>query len=146
MKKAFAIILMLCLLPCFAFADEAEEIAAAFESASFDELMQLNNIVQQYLFKKAVLSDPNGVLVPPGDGYTVGIDIPIGTYRILFSGLTDFDSVIIDVDFHDGNYSHMYMLGYGSASEIGKIELSEGATLTIIGGSVRFFPYTGLFH
>ena len=68
MKKLLALALALFLLPAVAFSEDVTDLEAFFDSCTFEELMNLNRVVQLYLFKKAALSDPNGVQVPPGRG------------------------------------------------------------------------------
>ena len=148
MRKAIIIILSALLVPACAFADMSKAKFNSWSSnisqLSYEQLVKLNSLVQARMFEDSVLS--GGAPVPPGEGYIVGVDIPAGIYRIVFTSSNEYDSVVFDIDFHDGEYSHTYLLGYGSASEIGKITLSEGASITIIGGTVLFFPYTGIFH
>lgn len=148
MKKILALSFLLCLLPCIA---QAKISKAQFNSwsakvyqLSYEQLIELNSLVQSRLFEESLPSD--GVLVPPGEGYVVGVDIPAGSYRIVPQSSSEYDSVVFDIDYHDGGYSHTHLLGFCGSSEIGKIELSQGATVNIIGGFVCFFPYTGIFH
>lgn len=145
MKKLLALALALFLLPAVAFSEDVTDLEAFFDSCTFEELMNLNRVVQLYLFKKAALSDPNGVQVPPGT-YTVGTDFPAGTYRIEFQNKTGFE--VCGVGVYDDSGSPVYdcVLGYGSADSIGKIELKYGYSVVLYYGTATFFPYTGLFH
>ena len=151
MKKAVAIILLLCFLPCFAFADEAEEIAATFEAASFDELMQLNNIVQQYLVKKSVTGG-SGVLLEPGT-YEVGVDIPIGNYYFeAVKGRFPFSVHVYPSWNKMGSFDETqtaYHIGYSNncdSSATGKFALFEGNIVQIIQGPAIIHVFTGLFN
>ena len=151
MKKLLSLLLVLCVLPFCAIAeDSAEEPIAKFEAIldeySFDELMAFNSIVQLRLFKKAILSNPNGVIIPAGEGYVVGTDFPAGTYRFELPGLSAYEVCIIDIDLHDGGYTHTHLLMSDGSKEIGKLELPVGATVNILSGPVRIFQYTGIFH
>jgi len=146
MKKLLALALALFLLPAVAFSEDVTDLEAFFESCTFEELMNLNRVVQLYLFKKAALSDPDGVVIPEGEGYIVGEDFPAGTYRAELPGLARYEICILDVDLHDGGYTHTYMISSDGSTEIGKIYLPYGATVNVLSGPIRFFPYTGLFH
>lgn len=144
MKKLLALVLVFCLFPAVVLSEDVSDLEAALEACSFEELMNLNRVVQLYLFKKAAHAE--GVIVPEGEGYVVGEDFPAGTYRAELPGLARYEICILDVDLHDGGYTHTYMLMTDGSTEIGKIDLPYGATVNLLSGPIRFFPYTGLFH
>jgi hypothetical protein len=152
MKKVFIlfVVFLLCFSSLPVFADEADDLLATFEAASFDELMQLNNIIQQFLVKKSVTGG-NGVLIEPGT-YEVGIDIPIGNYY--FEGVKGRFPASIHVypswdkmgSFDETQY--IYNIGYGSSSDAvksGKFALFDGNIVQIIQGPVIIHVYTGFF-
>ena len=53
MKKLLALALALFLLPAVAFSEDVTDLEAFFDSCTFEELMNLNRVVQLYLFKKS---------------------------------------------------------------------------------------------
>ena len=134
MKKLFAMILVLAMLPVFALAD-LPDISGLSES----ELLELSQQIQMRLFSEKLI---NGVRVPIGT-YVIGEDIPAGTYRIL-SG-DDISSIALYEDDSD-RISELFTFGtYYNSAEIGKIVLQEGVRIKIDYSSVMFFQYTGLF-
>ena len=82
-------------------------------------------------------SSQKEVTVPPGE-YTVGQDIPKGTYTVEASGII----AVMTVHDADGSIDAMHSVQPGSP--IGKLVLKEGQTVEITGVSVVFKPYAGL--
>lgn len=144
MKKLLSVVLILCFLPVCAFASDVSDLVDSLEACTFDELMSLNRLVQLFLFKKAAHAD--GVVVPEGEGYIVGDDFPVGTYRAELPCIASYEMCVFDVDLHDGGYTHTYFLSSDGSTEIGKIDLPYGATVCVLSGPIRLLPYTGIFH
>jgi len=147
MKKLLALTLVICLLPTYAFADMMKtrfhtQILNKIPDLSLSQLQTLNEAVQSRLFEVSLSS--GGVLIPPGEGYVVGVDIPAGVYRIVFEKGT-FGFCIIAVDTHTELFNHVYSLN-SENPEINRMELKNGTTVDITDGSIRLFPYTGIFH
>lgn len=151
MKILLSLFLVLCLLPTAAFADDAADLEAVLESCSFDELMNLNRVVQLYLVKKSVTGG-DGVLMEPGT-YEVGVDIPAGNYY--FEGVEGRYSSSIHVypswdkmgTFDETQY--IYNIGYGVSAQSpksGKFALFFGNIVQIIQGPAVIHAYTGLFN
>ena len=126
MKKLITIILILALaVPAAALADLPD-----ISGLSEEELIELSHQIQMILFNEKLI---NGVDVPAGE-YTVGTDLPAGTYRMV---IVEEQKMAIDESF----------LGeYWGVTEIGKITLSDGNILRISGNTLRLFAYTGLFN
>lgn len=125
MKKLVCALLALCLLPVIAFAD------FDLSAMSVDELAALNKAVVMELMTR---KDFKQVSVPTGV-YTIGEDIPAGTYSLKASG-SWFSLKILD---QNGKKVDSFSL----ESEIGKLTLNEGETIEITSGAV-FTPYAGL--
>ena len=137
MKRILTVILALVLLCPSALAD------VDLSSMSADELLALNKQISLDLFEKQALVD--GVKVPAGQ-YTVGDDIPAGTYRIEYRGSLNTSFVSFMASNEETWLSFSTILGFDSSSEIGKLELPEKTHIEITGGDVYFYTYTGLFH
>lgn len=125
MKKLVCALLVLCLLPVIALAD------FDLSAMSVDELAALNKAVVMELMSR---NDFKQVSVPTGT-YSVGEDIPAGTYTVKPSG-SNFNLKILD---QNGKKVDSFYF----ASEIGKLTLTEGETVEITSGVV-FTPYAGL--
>ena len=112
---------------------------------TYEELQTVNSSIQLKLFEKQSLAD--GVKVPSGE-YIVGKDIPSGTYRIEYQPLTEYDFVsFLAVNENDETWLSFHtIIGFSGTSEIGKLELPDETKVSISGGDVYFFTYTGLFH
>lgn len=135
MKKLLTLLLVLFFIPSLVYADLPD-----ISSLTNDELIELNRLIQFTLFDKQ-LSD--GVRVPQGT-YTIGDDIPSGTYRIEIIDGTGY----YDVYSKEGGatiYSGLTGKPY-NVTEIGKIKLEDGNILKIVNSSFVFYPYTGIFH
>ena len=138
MKKLITIILILALfLPASAWAERS------FDEMSYEELHSLNADIQLKLFEKGSLVD--GVKVPSGI-YTVGKDIPSGTYRIEYRQVGEFDYVSFMALNEKEWLGFTTILGFSGTSEVGKLELPDETEITVSGGDVYFYTYTGLFH
>ena len=137
MKKLIALILAALLIPAASLA-AVPDISALPEA----ELLELNRQIQLRLFSQQLV---DGVTVPDGV-YTVGEDIPAGTYRIVYNQGGEFDFCSFLAINEAALDSFMTILGYGGSSEIGKLALSEGTVITLERGSVIFYAYSGLFN
>ena len=73
MKKIFALLLALFLLPAFSLADIPD-----ISGLSYDELVQLNNQINLAMWNSEEWQE---VTVPPGT-YQIGVDIPAGHWTI----------------------------------------------------------------
>ena len=137
MKKILSLILILALaVPALAMADLPD-----ISGLSKAELLELNRQIQLKLFAENLLE---GVTVPSGV-YTVGVDIPEGSYKIVYH--MPFETAFCSFSLLEekgGMYSTF--LGFGGSTEIGKIYLQNNAIVTIDGGDLVFFPYAGLFN
>lgn len=137
MRKLITLLLIAALfLPAAALADLPD-----ISNLSSEELIELNRQIQLKLFSEKLL---DGITVPSGV-YTVGTDIPEGTYRIVYH--MPYDTAFCSFHLQEaegGIYSTL--LGFGSSTEIGKIYLRNNAYVSIDGGDVVFFPYAGLFN
>ena len=151
MKKLLALALALFLLPAVAFSEDVTDLEAFFESCTFEELSNLNRVVQLYLVKKS-LNGGNGVLMEPGT-YEVGVDIPAGNYY--FEGVKGRYSSSIHVypswdkmgSFDETQY--IYNIGYSDSAQSpksGKFALFYGNIVQIIQGPAVIYAYTGLFN
>lgn len=152
MKKTLSciIIIFLLLFPVSSVADDFSDLAATFEESSFDELMAINAILQQYLQKKAITGS-SGVQLEPGM-YEVGIDIPSGNYY--FEGVRGRLPVSIHV-YPSINQTHAldaiqecFNIGYDSYGNYksGKFILKDGWIVEIVQGPAIIHVFTGLFN
>lgn len=140
MKKRILAMITAILLPCIAFAGSQESLA----DLTIEQLIALNASVRSELFTRKAAVD--SVRVPPGK-YTVGPDIPAGTYRVSFPELTNTSHGQIDVNDQDGEWVTGYVISVNfGATEIGKLELSEDMTVELYGVNAYFSTYTGLFN
>ncbi len=98
-------------------------IAETFDlsSLSFDQLRKLQQIVNQEIVSRPEWKEAT---VPAGT-WTVGEDIPEGSYSIRYNGMI----VIIDIEDQNGN-----MILYNSLTnggKIGKVKLVKGYTVEL---------------
>jgi len=139
MKKLIAFILILTLaVPAAALADLPD-----ISGLSEEELIELNHQIQMRLFNEKLI---NGVDVPAGE-YTVGTDLPEGTYRmvIVFPSAGGHMSVFKSEE-QKSAIDESFLGEYWGVTEIGKITLVDGNILRISGNTLRLFAYTGLFN
>ena len=141
MKKLIAFIMIIAmLLPAAVSAEDLFE--KKLGDLTFDELMLINKNIQIRLFKKEAAVD--GVKVPAGE-YIVGEDIPAGTYRIEYRPMTDYSFCMFTAYNEETWLSFYTQLGFDSSTEIGKLELPRDTHISITGGDLYFYTYTGLF-
>lgn len=113
------------------------------DAMSDAELLALNRRVQTRLFSEKLV---NGVKVPEGV-YSVGTDIPEGSYRVEMIHNSEYDACVIDVYDAAGTETYFTSLGFpGSSYEIGKLTIRSGDSISILGGTVIFYAYSGLFN
>lgn len=138
MKKLLVLTLALALLLSSASAED-DPIAGL----SLDQLLAVNSAIQLKIFSQEAAVD--GVRVPAGT-YVVGVDLPAGVYRVEYRPLTETSFCSFTAVNEKDVWSFFTILGFDSSSEIGKIDLTDGTEITISGGEVYFYTYTGLFH
>lgn len=99
-----------------------------------EELVSLRDAVNAELIARGFEKEVN---VPAGT-YVVGKDIPAGEYTIstkaMMLAFTTLDS--------NGQYDDIHSIMPGTP--IGRIQLREGYTVEIVGGTAIFSVYTGL--
>lgn len=135
MKKLITLLLIAALLlPAAALADLPD-----ISGLSHDELIQLNHQIQLRLFSEQLV---NGVKVPPGT-YTIGEDIPAGSYRVEVEG----ENGMYAVYDANGEPTDSSLCGsFHDVLEFGKLILTEGTTFEIKYATFVLYPYSGLFH
>ena len=135
MKKLITLLLIAALLlPAAALADLPD-----ISGLSHDELIQLNHQIQLRLFSEQLV---NGVKVPPGT-YTIGEDIPAGSYRVEVEG----ENGMYAVYDANGEPTDSSLCGsFHDVLEFGKLILTEGTTFEIKYTTFVLYPYSGLFH
>ena len=139
MKKLFVILLItVMLLPVVSLADLPD-----ISGLSEEELLELNHQIQLRLFSEKLV---DGVTVPPGI-YSIGVDIPAGTYRMEFPQATDIAiGLVMEYD-NTKKVNCSYQIGEAvGVTSVGKMELHEGMTLEIDNCTAVFYPYAGLFN
>lgn len=144
MKKMIALLFLLALalapLNTFAESDpfDPEYVHTFFGDYSIDDLLNMQKLVEielEYRGYSKEKTEPKEFDVPAGK-YTIGVDIPAGVYTVS-RGNGMFDSIVII-----GNYDAFYPVSHNSP--IGKLELSEGQTIEVQMGNVKFSEYKGL--
>ena len=141
MKKFFMLLLVLTFVCSSALSEDL--LSKKLGDLSLDELMIINRNIQLRIFEKEATI--NGVTVPAGL-YVVGQDLPSGTYRVVFNSVRDTDYCSFLAVNESESFGFTTILGFSGSPEIGKIELSKNTHITITGGELVFFTYTGLFH
>lgn len=130
-KKFLSVILALCLLlPVITLAE------VDLSAMSVDELIALNKAVVMELMSR---KDFKEVKVPAGT-YKVGEDIPAGMYTVKVEGDQIAGVYVFD---NTGNYT-LKIHNVEADSPIGKLELEEGETVSILYSGAIFMPYAGL--
>lgn len=87
--------------------------------------------------KKEDVTVQKEVTVPPGT-YSVGSDIPAGTYTVTTKGII----TMLTVKNSAGGLVTMHSLN--GNTQVGKLVLEDGQTVELVGESVIFKPYQGL--
>lgn len=87
-----------------------------------------------------------GVVVPAGR-YTVGVDIPAGTYRLEFPDV-NYNSGMIYIYVPGKEYPDQWF-HVGNAAQVpvyGKLELTDGMIFDLQDTTATFYTYKGLFN
>lgn len=140
MKKVIALVLALFSLVSVAQAEGTIDVTS-FTTEELvvlkAELLSLKDSIDQELANRG--EGVKNVLVPVGR-YTVGEDIPAGTYTVTYEG-----AIISLVTVYSGK-NDTYGTGYNLSANgsIGKLELSDGQIIEVLYGSVYFSQYSGL--
>lgn len=161
MKKnlcaVFLLLVFLVSVPCVSSAMTQEEgeqfIHDMFADSSDEDLKNLFEAVQFELVSRGYKFDfdethqaastqkedavQKEVTVPPGT-YSVGSDIPAGTYTVVTNGIIS----MLTVKNSSGGYVTMHSLN--NNTQVGKLVLEAGQTVEIVGESVIFKPFQGL--
>lgn len=146
MKKLFCLIscvfLFMALLPVSSLGEanpfDPEYVHSFFGDYSIEDLLHMQKLVEIELEYRGYYNEKQDTKeydVPVGK-YTVGIDIPAGVYTV--SQDVGMFGAMINVDNFDSFYTVM------PGSPIGKLELTEGQTIEVQVGGVKFSKYTGL--
>lgn len=130
-----------------------QQIRAMFADASDDDLKSLFEAVQYELMCRGYKfsfdeqsneasvqkeeTELKEVTVPAGK-YTIGSDIPAGTYTL---NTADYLSI---VSIWDASGGLVTMHTLSAQASVGKIELKNGQSIEINGSAVVFKPYAGL--
>ena len=140
-KRILLLLLVSLFIPCCVFAesDEFAVIHETFASHTIDDLLLLKKIVEIELEYRGYYTETKEVSVPPGT-YTIGADIPANVYSLSLDG-----SIVsmITIKNADGSLVTMHALN-ASTTNIGKIDLTDGQVIEIVGEPVIFKPYVGI--
>lgn len=132
MKKAFAFVLILILATVPALAEDID-----LSTLSFDELLQLQQRINDEIVSRPEWKE---TIVPAGI-WTVGVDIPSGSYSI---SVADSAGAYIHVE-DPNQFTSIVNQGITSQSNaIGKVKLQDGFIVTIKHGSLKFAPAVSL--
>ena len=126
MKKIICAVLVMCLIPVLAFAEDLSAL-------SYDDLVALNQKVTAEIMGRP---EWKAVEVPPGV-WTIGVDIPAGTYSL---SCVDKYGASVTV-FKDGK-----QVDFRTASEkmpIGKYTFEDGMSISL-NRTMVFAPPKGL--
>lgn len=123
MKKFISIVLVLLLVPSFAFA------SLDLSTYTADELIELKSLILRELIERGDLKE---VKVPAGE-YVIGSDIPAGEYSVDASSA----AVMLTVN----EYETLHFLS--STESVGRLVLRDGDKLSL-SGTCLFSIYTGL--
>lgn len=125
MKRLVIGILIAMMMVSVAFAD------VDLSSMTTEELVELKAQVVGELMQRGEIK---AAKVPAGE-YTVGVDVPAGSYTIT----TSASLIMVTVD---NGLGAIHTLSSGE--EIGKLVLTDGQTLEIVGGTAVFTMYSGI--
>lgn len=132
MKKALSLVLITLLLFSTPFTLAETDLS----EMSFEELVALRQEIDLLLFAS---DEYKQVTVPQGK-YTVGVDIPAGTYSL--SG----DAAMVEIFLDSSESSKMSAGLYGVTEDrpVAKLVLEDGWIVSVSIGNVVFTTYTGL--
>ena len=128
MRILSLLVALVLFLPCTACADYD------FASMSVDELLAMRSAINTELLTRGIERE---VTVPNGY-YTIGVDIPAGTYTIR---PVSYD--VVNVYAADGEYLDNFCLNHDAGEYIGKYTFVDQQVVNVY-GTVIFAPYTGL--
>ena len=129
MKKLFSVILLVCMIPVFASASDLKDL-------SFDELLALQKSVVSEIMSRPEWKE----VTVPGGSWTVGVDIPAGSYCISAGE----KGAYVTIERPGEIFSIVSQGVRNDSNKIGKIDLKAGDVVTIDNGSVVFSPAIGL--
>lgn len=145
MKKLVALILTLCLIPCFCFAE------IDLSGMSYAELIELNKATINAIMSS---KEQYSVVVPVGT-YQIGVDIPAGRYTVSIDPYqysasikwgewkgSYISSLYGGYEFLHGNKHNSYPSGEPTSVNV---FLTEGHYISVESGSVIFSPYVASF-
>lgn len=105
---------------------------------SLEELIALRTQITEEIITR---TDEKASFFVPIGRYTIGEDIPSGTYTLRYKGGVSASVVVYS---REGKTLKFHMLSSGSGNTVGKMELLEGQSIEIGGGGLEFSPYRGL--
>lgn len=133
MKKNAMVFFFVVFLSLVVLSATSAEVQIDLKSFSVEELVILRDSINQELLNRDF--EEKEVTVPPGQ-YTIGEDIPEGTYTISKTGT--MPAMIVTYT-SNGELSLSYNVS--SSSPVGKIKLEQNQTIEISFDSVVFSPY-----
>ena len=148
MKKIRLIVcIMLSLGLCYFafFASSAESSLKSLTEYTVDELLLLRDMIDRELDNRGYSEEENSgskkpVSVPQGE-YTIGSDIPAGTYSLSASD-GDFQLSTITIYSASGALENTHVIM--ADSSVGKCVLEAGQKVEISGSPILFFTYDGI--
>lgn len=148
MKRFICVIFVLLMAVSVSFASSSvgKSMNKKFIVMSDDEILEMYDLIMKQFERRGLspYSTETGVTVPAGV-YTIGTDIPQGSYRIKFPD-DDLDYGNILLFGSDGERIRVYSVGrLNNVPEIGKIDLVNGMIFELDSTSSVFFTYKGLF-
>ena len=142
MKKVVALLLSFCFLFGLSLAEDED----LFELATDEQIINCYNLTMKHMRKRGLspYATSAGVVVPAGK-YTVGADIPAGSYRLEFSD-DPYDSGRILLYDESGKLLQVLLVGKNENVQIyGKLDLVDGMIFDLQDTTATFYTYTGLF-
>lgn len=144
MKKflCFLSLLLIMTIPMAAQADS--DVNQILSQYSTDDLLLVREIIDNVLASRSGESTPvsgpalKEVTVPVGT-YSVGDDIPAGTYTVSYNG-----SLLASVEVQTSTGGNVSYNSISSGQRIGKLELKNGQIVEVGYDPVIFMPYQGL--
>ena len=128
MKKLICLLLILCLSPAIALAAPPD-----LSVYSYDQLVALQHYITMEIMKRPEWKE---VTVPGGTWY-VGVDIPAGEYSI--SPAADGRGAFLEI-YNTKGKEIVYQGVRNESNSVGKVQVEEGYTIVIDGGSLLFAP------
>lgn len=156
LKKVFALIIILCIIPLFVFSEPFKVEKASDINISempFDELVRLEKQILTFMW---ISEEWQSVNVPQGD-YNVGIEIPVGSWKVKCADVDHSNPFMsmcsiswgFDDKMNSVNLYNPYHDEYskGQITEL-RIDLEEGMKVSIMTSfaPVNFSPFDGSFN